>query len=131
MSRPLRIEFPDALYHVTARGDRREAIFEFVAEGIKAGSPWSKLKGQVYLGDEHFVKRMQSGLQSGKQDDVQIPGAQRRPPAASLAEIERHAENRNAAIVKAYATGAYSFQQIADHFGIHFTTVGRIVRGNG
>lgn len=28
MSRPLRIEFADAVYHVTARGDRREAIFE-------------------------------------------------------------------------------------------------------
>ena len=28
MSRPVRIEFPDALYHVTARGDRREDIFE-------------------------------------------------------------------------------------------------------
>ena len=28
MSRPLRVEFPGALYHVTARGDRREAIFE-------------------------------------------------------------------------------------------------------
>ncbi len=27
MSRPLRIEFPDALYHVTSRGDRREPIF--------------------------------------------------------------------------------------------------------
>lgn len=28
MSRPIRIEFPDALYHVTARGGRREDIFE-------------------------------------------------------------------------------------------------------
>ncbi len=28
MSRPLRIEFPGALYHVTARGNRREAIYE-------------------------------------------------------------------------------------------------------
>ena len=27
MSRPLRIEFPGAIYHVTSRGDRREAIF--------------------------------------------------------------------------------------------------------
>jgi putative transposase len=27
MSRPLRIEFPGALYHVTSRGDRREEIF--------------------------------------------------------------------------------------------------------
>ena len=28
MARPLRIEFGGALYHVTARGDRREMIFE-------------------------------------------------------------------------------------------------------
>ena len=28
MSRPLRLEFPGALYHLTARGDRREPIFE-------------------------------------------------------------------------------------------------------
>lgn len=27
MSRPLRIEFPGAIYHVTSRGDRREPIF--------------------------------------------------------------------------------------------------------
>ncbi len=28
MARPLRIEYPGALYHVTSRGDRREPIFE-------------------------------------------------------------------------------------------------------
>jgi REP element-mobilizing transposase RayT len=28
MARPLRIEFPGAIYHVTSRGDRREAIYE-------------------------------------------------------------------------------------------------------
>lgn len=28
MSRPLRLEFPDALYHVTSRGDRRENIYD-------------------------------------------------------------------------------------------------------
>ena len=28
MARPLRIEFGGALYHVTARGDRREPIYE-------------------------------------------------------------------------------------------------------
>ncbi|WP_082536739.1 MULTISPECIES: transposase [unclassified Roseateles] len=27
MTRPLRIEFPGALYHVTSRGDRREDLF--------------------------------------------------------------------------------------------------------
>jgi len=28
MTRPLRLEFPNALYHVTSRGDRREDIYE-------------------------------------------------------------------------------------------------------
>ena len=102
---------------------------QFVAEGIKAASPWSNLKGQVFLGDEQFVQRMQAYLPSSK-DDVQIPLAQRRPPPPPLAKIERHAPDRNVAIVAAYATGGYSYQQLADHFGVHFTTVGKIVRGS-
>jgi len=27
MTRPLRVEFPGAVYHITARGDGREVIF--------------------------------------------------------------------------------------------------------
>lgn len=115
-------------------GQRRRAqtrYTQFVAEGIKAASPWLGLKGQVFLGDEQFVQRMQAGMREDVRDDVQIPIAQRRSPPAPLPEIERGAENRNAAIVTAYATGAYSYQQIADHFGIHFTTVGKVVRRGG
>ncbi|MBS61743.1 helix-turn-helix domain-containing protein [Salinisphaera sp.] len=29
-----------------------------------------------------------------------------------------------------HASGGYSYAQIADHFGVHFTTVGRIVRAS-
>ncbi len=101
---------------------------QFVAEGIKAASPWASLKGQVFLGDEAFVQRMQARLKAETRDDVQIPVAQRRPPPDALPEIERISESRNAAIVTAYATGAYSYQQIANHLGIHFTTVGVVVR---
>ncbi|MEA3275746.1 MAG: helix-turn-helix domain-containing protein [Pseudomonadota bacterium] len=32
-------------------------------------------------------------------------------------------------MVAAYATGAYSYREIAAHFGVHLATVGRIVRG--
>lgn len=100
---------------------------QFVAEGIHAASPWPGLKGQVYLGDEQFVQRMQAHIHAAK-DDVQIPLAQRRPPPPPLAEIAQRVRDRNAAIKTAYATGAYSYQHIAEHFGLHFTTVGRIVR---
>ncbi|MEJ1959996.1 MAG: transposase [Nitrosomonadales bacterium] len=114
----------------TRRSLARKRYAQFVAEGIKAASPWSNLKGQVFLGDEHFVTRMQTHILSGR-DDVQIPFAQRRPPPPPLAEIERHSQDRNTAIVAAYATGGYSYQELADYFGIHFTTAGRIVRRGG
>lgn len=104
---------------------------KFVAEGIKAPSPWRELKGQVFLGDERFVEKMQARLDKNQRRDVQIPIAHRRSPAPTLAQIENSAPDRNAAIVQAHTTGAYSYQQIADHFGIHFTTVGKVVRNGG
>jgi len=105
----------------------QERYAQFVLEGIKAKSPWDDLKGQVFLGDEGFVKRMLAHLELAG-DDVQIPLAQRRPVAPSMDEIEQGAADRNTAIRAAHATGAYSYQQIAAYFGMHFTTVGRIVR---
>lgn len=101
---------------------------QFVNEGIKAPSPWLQLKGQVFLGEEKFVEQMQARLDKTQRQDVQIPAAHRRPVAPTLKQIEKASTDRNAAIVRAHATGAYSYQQIAGHFGIHFTTVGRIVR---
>ena len=101
---------------------------KFVAEGIKADSPWSQLKGQVFLGSDAFVESMQARADKIHRQDVQIPKTQRRPPPPSIMAIDKAESDRNAAIVRAHATGAYSYQQIADHFGIHFTTVGRVVR---
>ena len=101
---------------------------QFVAEGINAASPWRHLKGQVFLGNDAFVQRMQTCLKADHRDDVQIPVAHRRPPPPSLQQIESGALDRNTAIVEAHATGAYSYQKIADYFRIHFTTVGKIVR---
>lgn len=106
----------------------QQRYVQFVLEGINGASPWSNLKGQVFLGDEQFVHRMQAHIQSGK-DDVQIPLAQRRQKPPPLAQIKNRSPDRDTAIVAAYATGGYSYQQLADYFDVHFTTVGRIVRG--
>lgn len=35
MTRPVRIEFEGALYHVTSRGDRREAIYEDDSDRVR------------------------------------------------------------------------------------------------
>ena len=88
---------------------------------------WEGLSQQIYLGGEAFVERMQAKSRIGG-DALTVPQAQRRPPAPSLADIAARHRGRNAAIVAAYATGAYSYREIAEHFSVHLATVGRIVR---
>lgn len=120
----------DALLALFAsrRSTARDRYARFVAEGIRAPSPWQQLKAQVFLGNDRFVEKMQKQAGRQQREDVQIPAAHRRPPPPTLQQIEKDAANRNVAIVRAHGTGAYSYQQIATHFGVHFTTVGRIVR---
>lgn len=101
---------------------------EFVEEGIKNGPIWSQLTQQMYLGDKTFIDQAQKHLNKDR-DDIQVPWVLKRAPAESLDYYESNTKNRNAAIIAAYANGGYSYQQIAEYFGVHFTTVGRIVRG--
>ena len=100
---------------------------QFVAAGVAGESIWQNLNRQVYLGDDEFVSRMQAKIKSVS-EDVQIPSVQRRPPAPSLQAIAEAHDSRNDAIVAAHATGEYSYSQIAEFFGLHFTTIGKIVR---
>jgi putative transposase len=109
------------------KGAAREAYRGFVSDGIGAESVWGRLRGQIYLGDDSFVERMQKQLGDAR-DEVQVPRLQRRTPPPTLERIREAAESRDAAIVAAHATGAYSYGEIAEFFGLHFTTVGRIVR---
>jgi REP element-mobilizing transposase RayT len=110
------------------RGVARRRYRRFVMEGLGAPSIWQGLNRQIYLGDDRFVEEMQARAEGGG-EDVSIPLAQRRPPAPSLSAIATQYEDRDAAMAAAYGTGAYTYQAIAEHFGVHFTTVGRIVRG--
>jgi DNA-directed RNA polymerase specialized sigma24 family protein len=74
---------------------------------------------------------MQARMDKQRRIDMQISIDHRRPPPPTLTQIEERSPDRNTAIVKAHATGAYSYQQIAEHFGLHFTTVGKVVRRGG
>ncbi len=94
------------------RSVARRRYRRFVSEGIGLGSIWSGLNQQIYLGDERFVKRMQGRAERGA-DNVNLPKVQRRGPAPSLAQIEAAHESRMEAVVAAYQTGGYSYQQIA------------------
>ena len=109
------------------RSDARRRYGQFVREGIDQGSIWAGLRQQIYLGDEKFVARTQKKAKV-QGDEVSIPRAQRRAPAPSLAAIEAKYRERDDTIVAAYATGSYTYGQIAAYHGLHLATVGRIVR---
>jgi hypothetical protein len=106
----------------------RRRYQEFVGDGIGQESLWRELKGQIFLGDERFVQRTQARLDDGEVNDVNIPRAQRRAPAPGLKQLQAQYKDKKKAMVAAYETGEYSYQQIGNHFGVHFTTVGRFVR---
>lgn len=105
----------------------RKKFQRFVAEGIGNESIWKNLNRQIYLGSDRFIERMQAKLEQESRD-VNIPRVQQRPPAPPLDVIHANHRNRDQAIVAAYETGDYSYQQIAEYFELHFTTVGEIVR---
>lgn len=125
---PLWLEV-DALLRQFApdRQAAREQYRRFVLEGLGT-RVWEHLRQQIYLGDEAFVETMQQRSKIHG-DALSVPHAQRRPPAPTLAEIAASSPSRNTAIVTAYNSGAYSYRSIAEHFGLHLATVGKIVRG--
>ena len=59
-----------------------------------------------------------------------IPIRQRRALAKPLDDYASGYADRDTAIVKAYRTGTYSMQAIAEHFGVSRTTVSWAVNNN-
>jgi REP element-mobilizing transposase RayT len=104
----------------------QEAYGRFVAEGVGCASPWILLKGQIYLGSERFVRRMQDMIDPS-QSLAEIPKRQCRPAEPLDCYASQYAE-RDRALAEAYRSGVYSMQAIAEHFGISRMTVSRAVK---
>jgi putative transposase len=112
----------------------RSRYRKFVAEGmVREMQPWKEVVGQVFLGGESFVARMEE-LLGNRREIGEIPRAQRypgRPPLRMLfADIRADSrQQRNNRIAEAHIMHGYTLKEIADHLGIHYTTVSRVVTG--
>lgn len=100
---------------------------DFVQEGLGQSSVWEQLRGQIFLGSDVFIQQMQQ-LSSTEALIKEIPSAQRRPLAQPLQFYQNTYSNIKEAMVKAYASGDYTMQQIAHHFGVHYSTVSRAIK---
>lgn len=86
---------------------------------------WTQLQGQIYLGSDAFVKKMQTHIEK-RPSLNEVPRAQRRMLTQSLTEFEQRYD-RNEAMARAYMSGQHTMAAIAEHFGVHYSTVSRAV----
>ncbi|QDQ29219.1 addiction module toxin RelE [Chitinimonas arctica] len=108
----------------------RERYRRFVAQGVNRSPPWEELRGQAFLGSDAFLDQMQVRLSqqvSAVTSLREIPRVQRRPAAKPVGWYAIMYPERNTAIFEAYQSGGYTLQDVAEHFGLHYTTVSRIV----
>jgi len=92
----------------------------------------NKGKAQSILGEEDFIERIEDHLR-GKKEIPQIPKSQRymnRPILGKLFEEEVIGDKRrrDKRIVEAVEGFGYSQREVADHLGMHFSSVSRIMR---
>ncbi|AWB68308.1 addiction module toxin RelE [Saccharobesus litoralis] len=128
-----RCNSPDWLVRKTvlARFAKSEAkaieLFKQYVEQKSEADFWQAITHQIFLGDETFAKRY---LPSENDLPVidEIPNVQQRRQAESLAYYQKTFPKRSEAIVVAYRSGGYTQKKIADYFGLHYTTVSRIIK---
>jgi len=115
------------------QGKARRRFVDFVRAGMKRKeSPWSNLKGQIYLGDVTFVENILREY-SERNDKVQeIPKEQRYAGRQSLEKLfegnfRTDKQVRNEAIYRAHTEQGYKLVEIAKFLGMHYASISRIV----
>ena len=114
------------------RAEAQKAYRRYVLEGLQGKSPWERLKGQILLGTEDFLARLREPLR-GKDLLREVPRGQRYVARPALAEIFRgkrgRREKRNDEIIyRAHVDHGYRMGEIADHLGVHYTSISRAIR---
>ncbi len=114
--------------------DCRRAAQRYVSH-VAAGKGvrlWdAALKGQIFLGDDRFVERMQALVEADRAGDINIPRPQRRKNPKPIAHYLAHKAGRDAGIKRAATEGQHSLTSIAAAAGLSVSRVSRIVKRAG
>lgn len=117
---------------VLGRFARREKpaigkLIQFIRDGNNQPTLREQLRHQIYMGDERFVERLTSRLDPDR-DLTEMPRVQRRGRKPNLEEYRSSGKTRNEAIIAAFQSGHYTQKAIADYFGLHYSSVSKIIR---
>jgi len=103
------------------------AFRRFVDAGLLASLPWQELRQEIYLGDEQFVERAQARMVEARRCDIEIPRPQRSEVPSTLNDLFARADGVPSAVIAAYRSGQFTMRQIADHLGVHYSTISRLL----
>ena len=100
----------------------------FVLQGVGINI-WLNLKQQIYLGDVQFVEEQQQYIEKPVTGATlsEVPYKQRRKPAKSLTFYRDRYDSIEAAVCAAFRSGGYTQKAIADFFGLHYSTVSKMI----
>jgi len=102
----------------------REAYAGFVRKEASA-SPWERLNGPDILGSDKFRGNLQQQKTFG---DHEVPRRKRILRHLPLAEIASPDKDRSDSMREAYREHGYTMQAIAEHAGLHHSTVSRLIK---
>jgi len=113
------------------RAQARRKYEEFVSAGAARDCLWDNLTGQVLLGSEEFAGRFQEALK-GQEKVREIPKHQRYLSRPGLEELLSETaiadkEKRNEKIREAILQHGYSNKAVAEHLGLHYSTISRLL----
>ena len=105
---------------------------DFVNAGVTKESIWKNVKAQSILGRENFPEDLVNYVKRHK-EIVDIPRSQRylgRPDLKSIFTdaVLRDSLKRDEKITEAVYQHGYRQKEVADHLGMHFSSISRIMR---
>ncbi len=113
------------------RGKAEQEYRQFVKGGIGKQSVWINMRGQAILGEEDFADRFTDHLRKHKevpeitrsQKYLKRPALEKLFPEALL----RDKRKRDRRIAEAVEKHGYLQREIADHLGLNYATISRLV----
>jgi putative transposase len=115
------------------RGKAEKDYQQFVHWGIGQKTIWTEVRGQALLGEDGFVDKLADYLKKHR-EVPEIPRSQRYAHRPSLKKLfdegeQMNLQKRRRATIKAVEQYGYRQSEIANHLGVHYSTISRIVKG--
>lgn len=100
---------------------------EFVLLGINKESPLKQVKGQIFLGSDYFLAKMEQFMEQ-KGQLTEIPRKQLYATRPSLEEIFQKDNTNDMKIYQANQKYGYTLKEIGQYLGLHYTTISKIIK---